>query len=185
MMPWVKLNDNAPRHPKVAALSDRAFRVWIRALCYAAEFLTDGRLPAAFIDTVPRKIQDELLEAGLWRETLHDGVTIHDYLKHQTSKAHIEAERRRNADRRTAGTPPVVPQKNRDQKIEVQNAQAVPPKSPAGAGDSIRVRRHHKEHAQLVLKSRQGYCVHEPQCPNQVYCLDVIALELAQKGMAS
>ena len=189
-MTWIKLNDNAPRHPKIAALSDRGFRVWIHSLCYAAEFLTDGIIPVAFLVTVQARVRDELLDAGLWRL---DGpgcvVTIHDYLKHQTSKATIEAERRRNAARRTAGTTPGtpmgVPRKNRDQNTEVQNAHAVHPQTPSIEGAHIRVRREHREDAKAILKARLGYCQHEPQCLNQVICLDLIAHELAEKAKAS
>ena len=64
-MTWIKLNDNAPRHPKIAGLSDRAFRAWVNSLCYASEFLTNGALPVAFLVTVPRRVQDELIGAGL------------------------------------------------------------------------------------------------------------------------
>lgn len=184
MMPWIKLNDNAPRHPKIAALTDRAFRVWIHGLCYSAEFLTDGHLPDAYVYQIPEKIFDELIEKGLWKFSLTDGVTIHDYLKYQTSKSHIEAERRRTADRRTAVQPPYSTRNVRDQKIEVQKVQEIPPNPPAYAGGP-RVRREHKEQAKAILRSRLGYCQHEPQCLNQAVCLDLIALELAQKGIAS
>jgi hypothetical protein len=111
---WIKLDDRAPRHPKIAGLSDRAFRWWVQGLCYASEFLTDGRLVGAFWRTVPGKVLQELVDAGLW---LFDGVTvtIHDYLAHQTPRDSVERERERNRQRRngtagrtagtTAGTP--------------------------------------------------------------------------------
>jgi hypothetical protein len=100
---WIKLDDRAPRHPKIAGLSDRAFRWWVAGLCYASEFLTDGRLVAAFWRTVPTSSQRELIDAGLW---LFDGkvVTIHDYLVHQTPRQMVERERERNRQRRTGGT---------------------------------------------------------------------------------
>jgi len=109
-MTWIKLDDNTTRHPKIAGLSDRAFRVWIAALCYASEFLTDGALPIAFLVTVKRTIQEELISAGLWHLN-GDAVEIHDYLEHQTAKEDVEKERARNRKRRggtagtTAGTP--------------------------------------------------------------------------------
>ena len=187
-MTWIKLNDNVPRHPKIAGLSDRTFRWWIQGLCYASEFLTDGALPPVFLATVPRKAYEELLGAGLWYCDDRDRLLIHDYLKHQSSKASVEQERRRNRGRRTGDVPGVVPagvpRKNRDQRSEVQRSE-VPPQSPAGAGDSIRVRREHREQAKAILKARLGYCQHDPQCMNQVICLDLIAHELAQKAIAS
>jgi hypothetical protein len=189
-MAWIKLDHNVTRHPKILGLSDHAFRWWINALCYASEFLTDGVLPSVFISTVPRRTWQELLAADLWYIDDAGQLLIHDFLKHQTSKATVELERRRNRDRRTAGTPPVhtlgrtggVPKKNRDQNIEVQKVQAVPPYPPHAGG--VRVRREHREQAKAILRSRLGYCQHEPQCLNQVICLDLLAHELAQKASA-
>lgn len=107
-MTWIKLDDRAPRHPKVAGLSDRAFRLWIQAMCYASEFLTDGALPQAFLRDSPAPARRELLSAGLWVET-PTGVLIHDYLAHQSSRDDIERERARNRRRRTSAVPAVQP----------------------------------------------------------------------------
>jgi hypothetical protein len=56
------------------------------------------------------------------------------------------------------------------------------PLPPLAGG--LKVRREHKEQAKVILRSRLGYCQHDPQCLNQAICLDLIALELAQKGVA-
>jgi len=187
-MAWIKLDHNVPRHPKIAGLSDRAFRWWITGLCYASEFLTDGALPPVFIATVPRRAWEELIGADLWYVDEPGRLLIHDYLKHQTSKAVIERERRRNTDRRTGGTPSGTPggrtgkkprPEDRRQKTEVH------PQTPSIEGADVRVRREHREQAKTILRSRMGYCQHEPQCLNQVICLDLIAHEVAQKGIAS
>jgi hypothetical protein len=195
-MAWIKLDHNVPRHPKIAGLSDRAFRWWIAGLCYASEFLTDGALPPVFIATVPRRAWEELIGADLWYVDEPGRLLIHDYLKHQTSKATIEQERRRNADRRTGGTPDGrtggrtggtpggrTAKKPRPE-YRRQKTEGVPPPPPADAG-GIRVRREHREQAKAILRSRMGYCEHDPQCMNQVICLDLIAHELAQKAKAS
>lgn len=92
-MTWIKLEDKTPRHPKVAGLSDKAFRVWINSLCYASEFLTDGVLPLAFMNTIKPSVITELIQAGLWEKDSHGTVCIHDYLGHQTPKSKIEAKR--------------------------------------------------------------------------------------------
>jgi hypothetical protein len=39
-MTWIKLDDQAVDHPKIASLPDRAFRWWVRGLSYASRFLT-------------------------------------------------------------------------------------------------------------------------------------------------
>ena len=45
-MPWVKLDDGFTDHPKIASLSDSAFRTFVTALCYCNKNLTDGFVPA-------------------------------------------------------------------------------------------------------------------------------------------
>lgn len=94
------MDDKTPRHPKIAGLTDRAFRWWVHGLCYASEFLTDGVLPRAFCATVPGKVRAELCAAGLWTAlTDGTGVAIHDYLDHQSSRAEVESSRSAARDR--------------------------------------------------------------------------------------
>lgn len=92
-MTWIKLDDNAVGHPKVAGLSDRAFRLWIRSLCYASEFLTDGALPAYFLKREPQRYQLELIASGLWEKDADGNLVIHDYLVHQSSRDYVLQER--------------------------------------------------------------------------------------------
>jgi hypothetical protein len=86
-MTWVKVDDRMPDHPKVAGLSDRAFRVHVEALCFCSGFLTDGAVSAKVAQQRhwSAKHTDELVEAGLW-ETTGDGWLIHDYLTYQRSR---------------------------------------------------------------------------------------------------
>ena len=44
-MAWTKLDDGFADHPKVAPLSDPAFRAFVAGLCFANRYLTDGVLP--------------------------------------------------------------------------------------------------------------------------------------------
>ncbi|MEY4958396.1 MAG: hypothetical protein RL409_2653 [Gemmatimonadota bacterium] len=130
-MTWIKLQDNAPRHPKVGGLSDKSFRVWINSLCYSSEFLTDGVVPAVFLVGVKESTKRELLAAGLWR-VMNGIVQIHEYLDHQTSRADVDRERARNRARRggtagtAAGTPgggtgEKPPPENREQRTDTEN----------------------------------------------------------------
>jgi hypothetical protein len=94
------MDDRSPRHPKVAGLSDKAFRAWVSALCYASEFLTDGVVPSAFLVSIPLKIRDELMRSGLWELSSDESrVVIHDYLHHQTRKEDVEFEKARNREK--------------------------------------------------------------------------------------
>lgn len=97
-MSWLKLDDRAPRHPKVASLTDRAFRWWIQGLCYASEFLTNGVLPPIFWKQVPKQNRAELTGNNLW-DWDDPNFQIHDYLHHQTRKEDVEADKQRNREK--------------------------------------------------------------------------------------
>lgn len=100
-MTWARIDDHFPEHPKVVGISDRAFRVHIAALCYAARYLTDGHIPKAVPSALGARTRDiaELVGAALW-EPNGDSYVIHDYLDYNPSRAAVEAERARKA---TAG----------------------------------------------------------------------------------
>lgn len=89
-MGWVKLADDFARHPKVVGLSDAAFRAYVEALCYAAEYETDGDVPDAVAANGP--VRSELLDVGLW-EHRESGISIHDYLVYNASHAQRIAKR--------------------------------------------------------------------------------------------
>ena len=98
-MTWIKLEDSFPDHPKIAALSDRAFRVHISALCYCGKYLTNGVIPAPIANKIcvnnGSRIIKRLVEIGLWIR-VEGGYEINDYLKYQTSKEQAEMEKETN-----------------------------------------------------------------------------------------
>lgn len=105
-MPWVKIDDRAPQHPKLISVSLAARWYWLTSLCYAAQYLTNGLLTeqAAYslgsTSLITRKqTKDciaELLRVRLWEET-DGGYVIHDYLDYNPS---ADATRqRRTADK--------------------------------------------------------------------------------------
>lgn len=162
-MTWIKLEDKAPRHPKVAGLSDKAFRVWVTSMCYSSEFLTDGILPPAYLLTVKQAIQDELVAARLWdRVKLPEQsggavvLSIHDYLGHQTSKASVERKKETNRSRqsrhRNAVTDTLVTQpesREQIQSADTENRKSVEraPVQGAGAYEPGSLPRDHMRHA--------------------------------------
>lgn len=134
-MTWIKLDDRAPRHPKLASLTDRAFRWWILGLCYASEFLTNGVLHPVFWKRTPPSARKELSSGKLW-DWEDPNFLIHDYLEHQASRESVEKERRRNRERRrcdrrddagrtsgtTAGSPAEKPRpESREQRTDTEN----------------------------------------------------------------
>ena len=98
-MTWIKLEDTLPTNPKIMALSDRAYRLHTYALCYCGLHLTDGLIPRHIVSKLgvnqAKTHAQKLVEIGLWIEE-KEGYRIHDYLKHQTSKAQAEMEKETN-----------------------------------------------------------------------------------------
>lgn len=97
-MPWVRFDDQFPIHRKVEVLSDRAFRLHVRAIFWCARNLTDGFVHRRELSVVagrmrgPGKCVAELVASGLWIEQ-QDGWIIHDYLDYQPSRERVLATR--------------------------------------------------------------------------------------------
>lgn len=90
---WVKLDDGFAEHPKVLALSDRALRLHIAAMCWSARRQTDGAIPAAYVrEKISKKFLDELLCARLWDRDGAD-FKIHDFLDYNPSRDQHSEER--------------------------------------------------------------------------------------------
>lgn len=102
-MAWVRLEDDFALNPKIVALSDGAFRLYVVTLCYANRFLTDGYVPEPVLSQLIRgatkRITKELLASGVWTVT-RGGYRIHDYEQYQPLRADVLARR---ADRARAG----------------------------------------------------------------------------------
>jgi len=127
-MPWVRLDEEFARHPKVAAAGPLAIAMQVAGLCYCNQNLTDGFIPRSVARTLldwqverPDGTIQELavttgmcgddvtsdwvielmLEAGLW-DRVPRGYQIHDYLDYQPSKVQVIADReqKREAGRR-------------------------------------------------------------------------------------
>jgi|GEM_PF-3118815 len=103
-MPYAQIDTEALSHPKVLALSDAAFRLWVASLAYCQRHLTDGALPEACLVALGVRVHakqvDELVSRRLWDRT-EDGYQVHDYLQWNTSRAAVE-QRRAEARERMA-----------------------------------------------------------------------------------
>jgi hypothetical protein len=89
--------------PKHAPLSDGAFRLWVHALCWSKEHLTDGFVPAHMLTALhpkARRFVPELCatfvpgKAPLW-EQADGGYRVHDYTDWQDSSADVQERRRK------------------------------------------------------------------------------------------
>lgn len=90
-MPWVRLDEHAMDHPKVASLSDGAFRLWVAGLSYCQKFLTNGFISTVALKALrpfsPKRRQD-IVSARLWDEA-ENGVQVHDYLDWNDSREKV------------------------------------------------------------------------------------------------
>lgn len=122
-MPWVKIDDQFPGHPKVGKLAPAwrplAVFLHINGLCWCNQYLTDGRIPKAIISRLgsevecleiqaqgiitAQRVADELVAVGLWEED-DEHYIIHDFSEFQPSRREVQARRRHvNAVRADAG----------------------------------------------------------------------------------
>jgi hypothetical protein len=93
---YARLSLDFDENPKIAPLSDAAFRQLVEALLWSRRLMTDGRIPAAMIS---RKFSQEVLAEltsngpeGQSSSLVWDGkdVIIHDFAEHQNTRAQIE-----------------------------------------------------------------------------------------------
>lgn len=121
---WSRLDDKFPRHPKVQQagrdLGENgralAMSLFIEALCWSNEFLTDGYLPDAAIDgfssvrnpdgiqtdssRTPQEVAEALCRAGMFERNEH-GYHIHDFDHYNPSAASIKEKRRNDVLRKS------------------------------------------------------------------------------------
>lgn len=92
-MTWVKVDDSFPRHPKVIGLPAAVKWSYVEALCYCAQYLTDGAFPPGI---VPDKDVRSLIEVGL--VDLADGgsFAVHDYLEYNPSRESVQSKSKKN-----------------------------------------------------------------------------------------
>ena len=110
-MPWLRIDDGFASHPKLASLTDRQFRVWLRVLCYCA------RVQDPSVDEVAlREIKGlekgnvaRFAELGLLDPQGQD-YEVHDWCKYLPKDATNATRQARYRARRNAqrnGSPPL------------------------------------------------------------------------------
>lgn len=98
-----KFTLSMPGHPKIAILSDAAFRCLVEATLWSREQETDGVLARRYaLARWSLEALQELCENDPEKPSLipieggEKGWLIHDYAEHQDTKADVEARRERN-----------------------------------------------------------------------------------------
>lgn len=112
MTKWFRFYADAMRNPKVAALSDREFRLWVQVLSVASE--NDGRVPPA--DELKHMLKarldhlltgiERLISTGLI-DRLERGYEPHNWKKFQyKSDTSTDRVRKHRGERNVSETPP-------------------------------------------------------------------------------
>jgi hypothetical protein len=112
-MRWVKLDAGFYLHPKAIAAGRDGRDVFVAGLCWSAQQMTDGVIPAHTLPLIGAlcgvsdvaKAASDLVDVGLWNNHV-DGWEIHGFLEWQESKedrdAWLESERERKRQAREA-----------------------------------------------------------------------------------
>jgi len=104
-MPWVRLDDSFPDHPKVSLLTPAAGWLHVCALCYCNRHLTDGAIPKTIVNRLTSssapataKAVELLVHAKLWIDA-GDDWQIHDFNDFQPTREKVLEERDKAAER--------------------------------------------------------------------------------------
>lgn len=121
-MVWFKVDDTLSAHPKARRAGLAAMGLWTLAGSWSAQQLTDGFVPAWFVEGWPqgRRHAATLVAAGFWTpDTVEgeDGWRFHQWTERNPTRAEVEAERAaakqrmrktRDKRKRSADVPPNV-----------------------------------------------------------------------------
>lgn len=88
--PYFVLTNEYPRHRKIRGLSDKAFRLHVTLMALCNEDRNDGIISQLDLDQMGKPAGRELLTKKLVHPAADGEYVLHDYLKHQNSRAEIE-----------------------------------------------------------------------------------------------
>jgi hypothetical protein len=98
-VPFANFDDSFADHPKVARLSDGAYRLHSSGILYCNRYLTDGRISVNQASRLIPKYRAsyllELVAGGLWHHIGNDEYSIHDFLDWNRSREQVESDRER------------------------------------------------------------------------------------------
>lgn len=107
MLAWFRVDDQFGSHPKVMMIprAERAacLGAWLLAGVWAAQHLTDGRVPDYMLDELGVNVsqRDRLGAVGLWVEDGH-GIAFKDWEDHQPMRVDVLAAREKERRRKEA-----------------------------------------------------------------------------------
>lgn len=105
-MTWARFDDKFHSHPKALRAGLAGCGLFLRAVTYSCDHLTDGHVPEEWVATqlgaADSNVPDRMVSAGLWREC-PGGYEILDFLDFNPSREQVLAKRRQRAEAGRAG----------------------------------------------------------------------------------
>ncbi len=104
-MTWLRLDDRFAEHPKIAGLTNQAFRDHVAAMCYCARNRTKGRVSTGVIRLlrISPKTVAELTKAIVWDPGDDDDYFIHDWATfNPPAREMTEEDKAAEAERKAA-----------------------------------------------------------------------------------
>ena len=100
-MAWFNTDDKLHSHPKTRAAGLDAIGLWTVAGSYSTDYLTDGHVPAWFVDSWPKgkALATKLVKARFWDEA-EDGWQFRSWPEYQRMREQVLRERAAAAARK-------------------------------------------------------------------------------------
>jgi hypothetical protein len=182
---WVRFDDKAPRHPKIAPLDDATFRLWFEAICWSNEYGTDGAVAPDQLRSIrngtPRRAA-LLVARRLWHTVDSPidcpsakcpprspvGWTIHDYHDFQPTAEKVAADKAAKAERQARWSErrkqDASHRASRDaSKDDAPSPSPSPPRRGKGTADAVPEARPAADHAYGAADRSKIRC---PTCGN-------------------
>lgn len=104
-MPYMNVDDKLHSHPKRWRAGLSAMGLWVVCGSWQAEYLTDGFIPAAVVQSQggakAKSLASTLVAAGLWHhDEDRDGYQMHDHCDHNLTAAEWEQKKAAAAERK-------------------------------------------------------------------------------------
>ena len=101
-MAWFNTDDKLHSHPKTRAAGLEAIGLWVVAGAYCTDYLTDGLVPAWFIDSWPRgkQLAHKLVDTKFWDETPDGEYQFLSWSEYQRTKEKVLKDRAAAAARK-------------------------------------------------------------------------------------
>jgi hypothetical protein len=92
-MAWGRVDDSLAFHPKVMLAGNDAMGLWVRALSYSCQQLTDGFITEQMVTVMGGQVACQaLVECGLWHQ-VDGGYQFNDWADYQPSRDLVLAKR--------------------------------------------------------------------------------------------